>query len=678
MELSSKITEVAGIGPSVSGKFHQLGIYTVSDLIEHFPRRYEDYSNVTDINRLKPGQVSLKAKITNARGRYVRNRLHITEAIASDSTGSVRLVWFNQPYRAESIKPKEDYYISGKFELRRGHLSINSPAIELVSDLPANTASILAVYPSIKGLDSRTFRLAIRKLTPVFSKLKETLPPDLIKEHQLLPRSEAYSQLHMPKSTEALTQAKRRLGFEEVLELSLASLLNKQENAHEKALSIPINESLAKDFINSLPFKLTDGQRISMWQSLKDLDKTEPMNRLIEGDVGSGKTVVATLPALMAMEEGHQAAFMAPTEILARQHEETFKRLLKPIGLDKRVVLLLGSLKPAEKQKALDKIKNGQAGLIVGTHALIQEKVDMHSLALVIIDEQHRFGVDQRKALMLKAGHMPHVLSLSATPIPRSLALTLYGELDISLLSEKPSGRKEVLTKIIGPAEKARTFEAIKKELDNGRQMFVVCPSISESAKLDISSAEKVYSDLSKKDFKDYRVGLIHGKLKPTDKQNVMQDFIDRKIDILVATTVIEVGVDVPNASVMLIENAERFGLAQLHQLRGRVGRGQEQGHCYLMLEDSENPSPRLRAMVSSSDGFKLAELDLEIRGPGAIYGLSQHGALDLRIVNLSDTKLISEAVKAARKLIKNNFDLSKYKTLEDRVNKLRIVTNLN
>jgi len=678
MELTSDLEVIKGIGPSTVSKLHQLKLRSINDLFEYFPRRYEDYSTITEINKIKPGPVSLKAKIKSATGRYARNRLHITEAIASDKTGSVRLIWFNQPYRAQSLKTNENYFISGIFELRRGRLSIMNPSIELVSDLPANTASILAVYPLIKGLDSRTLRQSIRKVSSLFNEIEETLPTDLLKEHKLLKRGEAYRQIHIPNTQDNLNLAKRRLGFEEVLQLSLASLLNKQENKTEKAIRIEFKEDLAKDFVKSLPFKLTNAQRISIWQIMQDLNKSEPMNRLIEGDVGSGKTVVAALPSLMVIKSKYQVAFMAPTEILARQHADTLYELLTPLGLQNKVVLLIGGQKKDQKEKALESIKNGEAGIIVGTHALIQDNVDMHSLALVIIDEQHRFGVNQRKSLMMKAGHMPHVLSLTATPIPRSLALTLYGELDISLLNEKPKDRLPIKTKIVGPAEKERLYKELKAELNAGRQMFVVCPSISDSETSDIKSVESVYDELTKKQFKEFKIGLIHGKLKADQKQKVMEEFLNKNIDILVSTTVIEVGVDVPNASIMVIENAERFGLAQLHQLRGRVGRGKDQGYCYLMLEDSESPSPRLRAMVSSNDGFKLAELDLDIRGPGAIYGTMQHGEIDLRIVNLSDTKLISEAVNAARNLVSNNFDISRYKILESNVNKLRSVTNLN
>ncbi len=678
MTLDSPVEEVKGVGTALAAKFAVLGIRTVADLIDYYPRRYDDFSTVTPINKLRPGAVTIEAVIKQAKGRYVRRGLHITEAVASDDSDSVRLIWFNQPYRAAALKVNQPYFISGQYELNYRRFSIMNPSVELASDFPVNTARILSIYRETKGLTSRQIRLAVQQTLPLIAELPETLPKWLIQGQALLSRSEALRALHFPESADELEVARRRLGFEEVFQLSLASLLNKQENQTEKALTIPFQEKLAQDFVKSLPFRLTDGQRRTIWQIYLDLQKDQPMNRMVEGDVGSGKTVVATMAALMALAQGWQVAFMAPTELLARQHAETIHKLLQPTDFDKTVDLLVGSLTPAQKAQARAAIKAGQAQFVIGTHALIQEQVNMDKLALVVIDEQHRFGVDQRKELMAKAGHMPHVLSLTATPIPRSLALTLYGELDISILPEKPAGRQPIITEIASPNSRAQLYKKIDIELEQGRQMFVVCPLISESEVVDANSVEKVYEDLSKKVFKHRRVGLLHGQQKAADKQAVMQQFVDHKLDVLVSTTVIEVGVDVPNASIMLIESAERFGLAQLHQLRGRVGRGQDQGYCYLLLSDSRPPTRRLRALESSTDGFKLAELDLELRGPGAIYGTSQHGELDLRIAKLSDTKLIASARQAAQEFIDKKESLKKYKLLNKNVTRLRTVTNLN
>lgn len=493
-----------------------------------------------------------------------------------------------------------------------------------------------------------------------------------------MPRAEALQTMHFPENAKALENAKRRLGFEEVFELTLASLLNKYELLRDTALAIPFNQTLAKQFVTHLPFNLTDAQRKVIWRIYQDMQQTQPMNRLVEGDVGSGKTVVATMAALMAVADGYQVAFMAPTELLARQHAETVFSLLEPLGMHNKVALLVGGLTTTQKAQAREHIASGEAQFIIGTHALIQEKVDMRKLGLVIVDEQHRFGVEQRKKLMAKAGHMPHLLALTATPIPRSLALTLYGELDVSIIDSKPAGRQPIATEICSPNSRTQLYKKIDVELKQGRQMFVVCPLITESSTTKANAVEQIYKDFSEHSFKHRRVGLLHGKMKPAEKQAIMEQFVGHELDILISTTVIEVGVDVPNASVMLIEAADRFGLAQIHQLRGRVGRGGHKGYCYLMMSDSSAPPKRLQALERMNDGFKLAELDLELRGPGAIYGTMQHGQLDLRVARLTDTHLIAAARNAAQDFLEKKEDLRAYPLLHERVARLRVVTNLN
>lgn len=677
MKLTDSITDIKGVGPELAKKLATVGIGTIGGLINYYPRRYDDYSHVLPIAQIKPGIVTIRAQILQAKGRYVRRGMHITEAVASDKSGSVRLVWFNQPYRPTAIKHGAEYYISGQFELSYRRLSIMNPSMELVSAFPVSTARIVAIYPETKGLKSLQIRRAMKDTMPFMKLLPETLPLWLVQEHDLTSRSKALMAIHFPANAKELEAAKKRLGFEEVFELTLASLLNKYELASENALKIAFKERLAKEFVSHLPFKLTDAQRRATWQIYKDLEKTQPMNRLLEGDVGSGKTVVATMAALMAMEQSFQVALMAPTELLARQHADTVHKLLEPLGFANQVSLLVGSLSSAQKKLAHTQIKNGSIRLIIGTHALIAEKVDIHSLGLIIIDEQHRFGVEQRKKLQAKAGHALHVLSMTATPIPRSLALTLYGELDISVIDTKPINRQPIITKIASPVERTRVYEKIKEELKVGRQMFVVTPLISESDLSNAASAEKTYEQV-KKDFSKYKVGLLHGRLKADEKTRVMAKFVGGELDILVTTTVIEVGVDIPNATVMLIENPERFGLAQIHQLRGRVGRSEHQGYSYLMLSDNQPPTQRLRALESNDDGFKLAELDLELRGPGAIYGTLQHGQLDLRIAKLTDTKLIASARSSAQEFIDKNENLVKYPELNKKVTALRAVTNLN
>jgi len=675
--MTELLTDLYGVGDALAAKLQALGLRTVDDVIQNIPRRYEDYSHVTAIGKLKPGTVTIQAEIKQAKGRYARRGLHITEAVASDSTGSVRLVWFNQPYRANALKGGQQYFIAGEFGLNYRHLSIMNPSVELVSEFPVNTARIVPIYRETKGVTSKQVRKVVREAIPRIRTLPETLPRWIIEEYGLQSYAQALETLHFPANSSELEAARRRLGFQEVFELILASLLIKQEIIAEPAHSIPFHENVAKEFVASLPFKLTDAQRRVVWQIYQDIQQTHPMNRLVEGDVGSGKTVVAAMAALAVSHESMQTALMAPTEILARQHAETLHKLLEPLALHDGVVLLVGGMKAPEKRRAHTAIANGKAKIIVGTHALIQEKVDMHKLALIVIDEQHRFGVEQRKKLMAKAGKMPHVLSLTATPIPRSLALTLYGELDISLLDVKPEGRQSIKTEICSPNSRKQLYEKIDKELDGGRQMFVVCPLIADSDSTTARSVEKVHAEMAKA-FKHRKIGLLHGKMKADKKNKVMDEFVKGSIDILVSTTVIEVGVDVPNASIMLIESAERFGLAQIHQLRGRVGRGGHKGYCYLMTSDSSEPSKRLKALETSNDGFKLAELDLELRGPGAIYGTLQHGALDLRIASLSDTKLIVSARKAAEAFIKRNENLLHYPILHERIISLQKVINLN
>jgi ATP-dependent DNA helicase RecG len=677
VELNAPITELKGVGEELAKKLAILRIHTINDLIENFPRKYEDYSNIVMIGQLKPGVVTIEANITQIKGRYVRRGMHITEAIATDETGSVRLVWFNQPYRAAAVKPGQPYFMSGEYGLRRGRFSILNPACELASDFPVNTARIIPIYRETKGLKSHFIRRLIREALNHFNQLPEHLPGWLVKEQGLIPHTQAVGEMHFPTSSDDLELAKVRLGFEEVFELSLAALLNKYELAHEHALLIPFREKLAKNFVASLPFKLTDSQRKVIWTIYKDMEQSYPMNRLVEGDVGSGKTVVAAMAAIMAMEQGFQVAFMAPTEILARQHADTLYKLLQSINYGDHVGLLIGGMSAKQKEQARERIASGDIRLIVGTHALITEKVDMQKLGLIVIDEQHRFGVDQRKKLQAKAGHMPHVLHMTATPIPRSLALTLYGELDISIIDELPPGRQPIETKIVSPNSRAQLYKTIDNELKSGRQMFVVCPLITDSETSEGKSVEEVYDKLTK-DFKNRRVGMLHGQMKSKEKDEQMQKFIAKEYDILVSTTVIEVGVDVPNATIMLIEGAERFGLAQIHQLRGRVGRGAHQSYCYLMLSDSKAASPRMQALESTTDGFKLAELDLRLRGPGAIYGLSQHGALDLRVASLSDTKLIYAARTSAQKFIDKKESLKNYPELNKKVTTLRAITNLN
>jgi|AntRauTorcE11897_2_1112592.scaffolds.fasta_scaffold00030_66 ATP-dependent DNA helicase RecG len=677
MKSSDTVQTIRGVGDVLADKLHAIGIDTLADLLEYFPRGYNDYSQITPIDAVEPGTVTIEAKISDIKGRYARRGLHITEASARDDTGSLRVVWFNQPYRAKSIQAGRSYYLSGDFQLRRQRFSLQNPIIEQVSDTTVHTARIVPVYKESRGITSVQIRKLIDQCQSLIKHSSETLPESVLQTAQLLSRSDALQQVHFPDSSERLQQARHRFGFEEVFQLTLASLMNKHELMQDTAVSVPFEQSIAQSIVQNLPFQLTEDQRKAAWQIYQDMQKTQPMNRLLEGDVGSGKTVVAAMAAAMAIKHGFQVAFMAPTEILARQHEVTMRSLLAPLSMDKQIGLLTGSLSASIKKQRQQQIANNQLHCIIGTHALISDAVTMHNLGLVIVDEQHRFGVEQRHKVQKTVGYMPHILHMTATPIPRSLALTLYGELDISVLAEKPAGRKPIQTTIHSPNSRAQLYNEVERQLRDGRQLFVVCPLIEDSEVLKAQSATEVHKRLKQKDLKLWRIGLLHGKLSHEQKTAVMQDFLTHKLDVLVSTTVIEVGVDVPNATMMIIESADRFGLAQIHQLRGRVGRSELQSYCYLVLSDSKRPSRRIRAVAEMNDGFKLAELDLELRGPGAIYGTYQHGALDLRVASLADTKLIAAARNAAQEFIDSGQDLLQYKHLYSRVKSLRSVTNL-
>ncbi|HMS50414.1 MAG TPA: ATP-dependent DNA helicase RecG [Candidatus Saccharibacteria bacterium] len=677
MSLHDPIDSIKGVGPQLQKLFNRLGIYTVDDLLMYYPVRYDDYSHMQRASELRPGMVSIEATIDQVSGRYVRRGLHVTEAIASDASGKVRLVWFNQPYRKAALKAQATYLVSGMYELSYQKFAIMNPSCELRSDFPVSAGRVIPIYRETKGLSSQQIRKVLKSIFTSGVVIAETLPRWLVAQQKLLPRSDAIETIHFPPTMGQLENARKRLAFEEVLELCLASLLLKQENHKERAISVPFDERIAISFVKHLPFALTDDQRRVIWQSYLDIAKQEPMNRLVQGDVGAGKTVVAAMIGLMVLQSGHQVALMAPTEVLARQHAETMYKLLKPLGYESQVCLLVGGMSSAQKKVAYKRITSGDARLIVGTHAIIQEKINLEQLGLVIIDEQHRFGVEQRQKLLQKTGHIPHLLSLTATPIPRSLSLTLYGELDISTIKEKPKDRKPIATQLFHVNDREKAYQIAKQEVSNGHQVFVVCPTIEQRVESSPKSVQEVYENLSKGIFKQARVALLHGQMKSAEKEDVMQRFVEGKVDVLVSTTVIEVGVDVSNATVMIIESAERFGLAQLHQLRGRVGRGAAQGHC-LLLTETQQPTKRLRALVSSNDGFALAEFDLSLRGPGAIYGTSQHGALDLRIAKLSDYALLVRTKKIAQAMLAKEEDLIQYEHLSKQIARVRAVTYLN
>ena len=506
--------------------------------------------------------------------------------------------------------------------------------------------------------------------------LPESLPESIIKSEKLLSRSQAILAMHFPKAVEDVDKARERLAFEELFELLLASQLNRQENSKLVGWHIQFNQPIVKDFVQKLPFSLTNAQRLAVWEIIQDFERKVPMNRLLQGDVGAGKTVVAGIAALQAAHGGFQTAIMAPTEILATQHAETLLKLLSPFNI--RVGLLTGSVKGVARKTLYEAIKTGEVDVVVGTHALIQETVHFHKLGFVVIDEQHRFGVSQRQQLLKKSEFMPHMLAMTATPIPRSLALTVYGELDISILNELPKGRMPIKTKIWSPNSRAQLYTLVDEVIKLGRQAYVICTLIDNNPDNELKSVQNEYKKLQNSIFKHRRIGLLHGKMKSDEKEAVMSRFASGELDILVSTTVVEVGVDVPNATVMLIEDADRFGLSQLHQLRGRVGRSIHQSYCYLVTSTSDKPSVRLKEIEKSNDGFYLAEVDLKLRGPGEIYGRAQHGALNLQIATLADTRLIARAKNEAKLFVESGQNLLNYKQLATNVQHYQRLTTLN
>lgn len=676
MNLTSPLGLVKGVGGKTAEQFANAGLSTVGDLVTFLPRGYEDFSEIVTITDISPGKRTIKARCEKISTRRVRRGLQLTTATLADKSGKLQAVWFNQPYRVTQLKGGEEFFFSGEFEFNYNRYQLTNPSAEKVSDMPVSTDRIVPIYRSIKGLKSQLVRRILTELKPLIMMLPETLPQDVVEREGLMSYSRALLGMHFPDSTRDIERSRERIAFEELFHLLLAAQFNKQANSQLDGWQIPFDQAAVKTFVAGLPFELTGAQRMAAWEIIQDFEKPHPMNRLLQGDVGSGKTVVAGLAARQAATSGFQSALMAPTEILASQHAETLSKLLGPLGLS--VGLLTGSVKGKAREALYAQIADGGVDVVVGTHALIQQPVRFHKLGFVVIDEQHRFGVAQRQELLKKSDRLPHLLAMTATPIPRSLALTLYGELDISILNERPKGRKSIITKIWSPNSRAQLYELIDEQLKASRQAYVICSLIDDNPQNDIKSVEAEFKLLNTGPFKHRRIGLLHGKMKPAEKDAVMTAFAKGELDILVSTTVVEVGVDVPNSTVMLIENADRFGLSQLHQLRGRVGRSEHQSYCYLMMSTSQRPSQRLREIEKSNDGFYLSEVDLKLRGPGEIYGRAQHGELNLQVATLGDTKLIARAQREAKRFVESGTDLIQYRQLADAVEHYQRLTTLN
>jgi len=721
--LDTPVKELSKIGQVTASRLKRLGIEKVRDLLFYFPFRYDDFSAVYKIEELKPGvvaSVSGRIDLIHNKRSPVKRKI-ITEAMFSDDTGTIKVIWFNQPFLIKTLRIGDNVFLSGKVDYDLYGIQMTSPSYEKMSFLKEtiHTGRVVPVYSITENLTQKQIRALIKIIISLADKIDDWMPPHIINKYNFISISRALNEIHFPSSDEAVKKAKKRLKFDELFLIQLESQILKYNLKQKKSISIEFKQEPVVDFVKNLPFKLTDSQRKATWEILKNLEKPNPMNRLLEGDVGSGKTIVAAIAMYNTALNKYQAVIMAPTEILARQHFDGFCKLFLDanvnIGLmtrTERLVKLNTSPSPPlaggergeelvlyapinkkgdktlvpplnkggqrgvkiTKPKIIKLIKDGEIDIIIGTHALLQEKVEFKNLVFSIIDEQHRFGVEQRKTLREKSGDtntMPHFLSMTATPIPRSLALTMYGDLDLSILDQMPSGRKKIITKVVESGNRGKAYDFIREQIQSGRQAFVICPLIDPSDKMGYKSVSEEYKKLNEQIFKDLKIGILHGKLKSKEKEEVMASFIKNEINVLVSTSVVEVGVDIPNATVMMIEGADHFGLAQLHQFRGRVGRSDYQSYCLLFSESvGQNSLERLFAMEKSNNGFELAEKDLQIRGPGQVYGVQQSGIPDLKIAKLGDYGTIKQSKEEAEQIMAEDSSLDKWPILREKINK--------
>ena len=638
-----------GVGPKTAERFEKLGILTLSDLLCHYPRRYLDFSKPYSIAEAPADtECVVKAEVfAKPGGRILPGGRRMERITAGDDVSSLEITWFNNPYAAQKLELGQEYYFQGI--VTGGMLRRQMVNPQVRTDAQVKSSPFEAVYPQTEGLTSSAIAKCVRQLLPHAELLPDPLPSEMLKKYRLLSKADAVRAIHCPATEEEAFAARRRLIYEELLVLQLG--IGRMKNHGAASTGAPMKKADASPFWESLPFSPTGAQRQAVEEILTDMSGETSMNRLLQGDVGSGKTLVAAAAIWACIRAGYQAALLAPTEILASQHAENLNRLLSPFGM--RVALLTGGMKAAARRTTLAAIRDDEADLIVGTHAILSEGVEFARLGLAVVDEQHRFGVRQRGLLAEKAAN-PHLLVMSATPIPRTLGLLMYGDLDISILDELPPGRKPVKTRCITGKKRADLYGFLDREIDSGRQVYIVCPAIEDAGGSGLNAVKSYYEDIAKAYLPDRRVGLMHGKLKPKEKAEVMNDFKSGRLDALVSTTVIEVGVDVPNATVMVIENAERYGLSALHQLRGRVGRGAAESWCFLVSDNaSESVQKRLKFLCSTSDGFAVAQYDLETRGPGDFFGNRQHGLPTLQIADLiNDTRTLHAAQSEAVALL--------------------------
>lgn len=658
--LNQSVQNIKGVGPSRVEILNKLGIKTVEDIINYFPREHENRGIFKNICELQNGEnATIKAILkSNVTENRIRNGMTIYKAIASDETDTIILTWFNQMFVKKALKPLEEYIFYGKVNAGIGRKEMSSPIFELPGE-NKNLGKIIPIYPLTEGITQNVLRGIIQNaLDMVKGNLQESLPEKILKENNLCDINYAIEKIHFPTEISEFEIARRRIVFEELLIMQLGLLMIKSKGKSDEKGIVFSKKGEVENLLKLLPYELTSAQ-LRVWKEIeKDMENEKPMNRLVQGDVGSGKTVVATLAMLKAVGNGYQTAMMAPTAILAKQHYLGISKMLEPFGI--RCELFTSDLTKSQKSSLIQALKNGEIDIAIGTHALLEENVEFNNCGLVITDEQHRFGVRQRGVLTAK-GEKADTLVMTATPIPRTLAIILYGDLDISIIDELPAGRQKIDTYAVKRNLEERVNNFVIKELSNGRQAYIVCPLVEESENFDAKSVTVMF-EYYKKVFKDFKVGILHGKMKPKEKDEIMLNYKEGKIDVLISTTVIEVGVDVPNATIMIVENAERFGLAQLHQLRGRVGRGKFKSYCILKYNsDSEIVKQRMEIMQKSSDGFVISEKDLELRGPGEFFGTKQHGIPEFKVANLiTDIKILKEAQVVANSILEQDGKLEK------------------
>ncbi len=708
--LDSPLFEVVGARAPALRRLEAMGIKTVGDLLWHFPSRYEDFSKVYGIAELEPGQQATITGIIESVQikRSWRRSMSIIEMTIADDTGTIRAVWFNQPYVANTLKTGRAANFAGKTSIsEEGEIYLSNPTYELVRTRDAesqemnHTARLVPIYPETRGLTSRGIRFVTQSLFKKNPILKEWIPKAVLEEFGFPELGDAIHAMHFPAQIEDAIAARARFSFEELFLLQILNTQHKMQLAEKSAPSIQTDIEQVKMMLSKLPFELTASQKKSLWEIIQDIERARPMNRLLQGDVGSGKTVVAAIAAIIAAKNELQTAFMAPTEILARQHFDTLKKLFLRLSLHDQpaIGLITGSGATVFYKDALEskvskiefakKVTAGEVAIIFGTHALIQKSMEFKDLGLVIIDEQHRFGVRQRAELNTRKernGNIPHFLSMSATPIPRTLMLSVFGDLDLSLITELPVGRKEIKTSIVSPLERTKTYDFVREQVTERRQVFVICPRIDAeeqepgqaaagvvAKKLELRSVKEEYEKLSKEIFPELRVAMLHGQMKAKEKEDVMKKFKDHEFDILISTSVVEVGVDIPNATVMMIEGADRFGLAQLYQFRGRVGRGDHQSYCFLMADSNAAVNnARLKALLEAKNGFELAEKDLALRGPGQFFGHIQTGLPDIAMEALRDPELVKSSRDAAQKALAEDPQFKKSVMLRKKIEEFR------